>query len=169
MAWKYSEAMKFLWTALRIWVGYSWLMSGIGKTFGPSSQAWVGSKAGVAVTGFLQGALQKTGGAHPDVQPWYAWFISNFGLPNAKLFSYMVAWGELLVGLGLIFGAFTTIALLAGLFMNFNYLLAGTVSSNPVFIIEQLLLLWAGSAAYYWGLDHFILPRIKDAWGERYV
>lgn len=167
MSWVYSEPMKFIWTALRIWVGYSWLTSGIHKTFGPGSTVWVGSKAGVAVTGFLQGALQKTGGEHPDVQSWYAWFVQNLALPNAKIFSYLVAYGELLVGIALILGAFTTIALLAGIFMNFNYLLAGTVSSNPVYLIEQLLLLFAGSAAFYWGLDRWLLPMINERRSER--
>jgi thiosulfate dehydrogenase [quinone] large subunit len=72
-----------------------------------------------------------------------------------------------LVGIALILGAFTTIALLAGIFMNFNYLLAGTVSANPVYLIEQLLLLFAGSAAFYWGLDRWLLPMIKERRSER--
>lgn len=151
--WKYSSWARVLWTILRVYLGYNWLTSGYGKVFGANAAVWVGSQAGTAVTGFLKGALGKTGGAHPDVQSWYAWFINHIALPNAKIFGYMVAWGELLVGIALILGMFTTIVLLAGLLMNFNYLLAGTVSANPVFILEALVLLWAGWAAYYWGLD----------------
>ncbi|MGR6835867.1 DoxX family membrane protein [Syntrophomonas erecta] len=156
------QIAKVLWTVLRIYVGWSWLHSGLGKVMGEKSAVWVGSKAGVAVTGFLNGSLQKATGPHPDVQWWYAWFIQHLALPNAKVFSYMVAYGEILVGLALIMGAFTTVALLAGMMMNFNYLFAGTVSSNPVFILEQLVLLWAGSAALYYGLDRMILPVIRN-------
>jgi thiosulfate dehydrogenase [quinone] large subunit len=154
--WKYSQPASVLWTVLRVYLGYQWLTSGWGKVFGAGSAAWVGSGAGTAVSGFLNGALAKTGGAHPDVQPWYAWFISNIALPNAKIFSYMVAWGELLVGIALILGFLTTFALLASLLMNFNYMFAGTVSSNPLFILEAIILLWAGRAAYYWGIDRFL-------------
>lgn len=159
MEWRNSNWARILWTILRVYVGWSWLTSGLGKVFGPKAAVWVGAKAGVAVTGFLQGALTKTTGPHPDVQWWYAWFVQHMALPNAKVFSYFVAWGELLVGIGLIIGAFTTIAILAGMLMNFNYLLAGTVSSNPVFLIEQLVLLFAGAAAFYWGVDR-LLPQI---------
>lgn len=158
MDWKHSNWAKAIWTILRIYLGWSWLTSGYGKVFGENSAVWVGSKAGVAVSGFLHGALAKTGGPHPDVQWWYAWFINHMALPNAKVFSYLVAWGELLVGLGLIFGALTTIALIAGILMNLNYLFAGTVSTNPIFLIEEVILLWAGSAAYAWGVDRFLWP-----------
>lgn len=159
MSWKHSDWARILWTILRVYLGYSWFTSGMHKVFGEGAAVWIGSKAGVAVTGFLKGALAKTAGPHPDVQPWYAWFINHVALPNAKLFSYMVAFGELLVGIALILGLFTTIALIAGLLMNFNYLFAGTVSANPVYVVQELILLWAGAAAFYWGLDRFIFNR----------
>lgn len=161
MAWRNSSWARAIWTILRVYLGWSWLTSGFGKVFGSNSTVWVGDKAGIAVTGFLQGALAKTSGPHPDVQWWYAWFIQHMALPNAKIFSYFVAWGELLVGIALILGAFTTLALLAGLLMNFSYLLAGTVSANPVFQIQELILLFAGAAAFYWGVDRWLWPLVK--------
>lgn len=158
--WRDSQLVRLLATLLRLYLGYSWTVSGYGKVFGASREVWVGSQAGVAVTGFLKGALTKTGGAHPDVQSWYAWFINHLALPNAKVFSYMVASGELLTGIALLLGGFTTVALFVSLLMNFNYLLAGAVSVNPIFIIEALILLWLGRAAYYWGVDRWLLPRL---------
>lgn len=154
--WKYSNWARILWTILRVYLGYGWLTSGYGKVFGASSDVWVGSKSGTAITGFLNGALAKTGGAHPDVQPWYAWFVNHVALPNAKIFGYMVSWGELLLGIALILGLLTTVALFGSLFLNFNYLFAGSVSVNPIYVIEALILLWAGWAAYYWGVDRFL-------------
>jgi thiosulfate dehydrogenase [quinone] large subunit len=159
--WKDSDWARVVWTILRVYLGYNWVISGYGKVFGASSASWVGAQAGTAITGFLKGALAKTGGAHPDVQPWYAWFVNHAALPNAKIFSYMVASGELLIGIALIFGLLTTLVLFASLFMNFNYLFAGSVSVNPNFIIEALILLWAGRAAYYWGMDRYICEKRK--------
>ncbi|MEN6349930.1 MAG: DoxX family protein [Syntrophomonas sp.] len=160
MSWKNSNWARTLWTILRVYLGWSWFTSGFEKVFGEGSKLWVGSQAGVAVTGFLNGALTKTTGPHPDVQWWFVAFIKNFALPHAKLFSYSVAFGELLVGAALIFGVFTTAALLVGMFLNFNYLLGGSVSTNPIFLLQEIILLWAGAAAYYWGADRYLLPII---------
>jgi thiosulfate dehydrogenase (quinone) large subunit len=148
-----------LWTIIRLYVGYEWLMAGWGKLTNPAG-VWVGEKAGAAVTGFLGGALKKTSGDHPDVQGFYAWFIQNVALPNAALMSYLVTFGEILVGVALILGLFTGIAAFFGGVMNANYLLAGTVSSNPVLFVLGLLLVLAWRTAGYWGLDRWVLPRI---------
>ena len=64
----------WLWFALRVYLGWTWLEAGLGKISNP---AWTGSKAGSAVAGFAQGALAKTEGAHPDVQIWYSWFLEK--------------------------------------------------------------------------------------------
>ena len=146
-----------LWLIIRLYVGYEWLMAGYEKIVNPAG-VWVGPKAGAAITGFVQGALKKTTGEHPDVTGWYASFLQNIVLPNAALWSYMVAIGEVLVGLGLIVGLFTGIAAFFGGLMNANYLLAGTVSSNPILFILASWLVLAWRVAGYWGLDRWALP-----------
>ena len=40
--------------------------------------------------------------------------------------------------------------------MNLNYLLAGTVSINPVLLILSLILIKAKKVAGYFGLDGFL-------------
>lgn len=161
MPWRESRLMQVIWTVIRVYVGWEWLSAGIGKVFGQGSASWVGPNAGAAITGFLKGALAKTSGQHPDVQWWYASFIENIALPNATTFGYVVAWGEIFVGLGLILGFLTTIALFAGILMNMSYLLAAAISTNPILLFLEGLLLWAGAAAYYWGIDRAFLPRWK--------
>jgi thiosulfate dehydrogenase (quinone) large subunit len=146
-----------LWTIIRLYVGYEWLTAGWGKLTNPAG-VWVGAKAGTAVTGFMQGALQKTGGDHPDVTGWYAWFLQNIALPNAVAFSYMVTFGEILVGIALILGLLTGIAAFFGGFMNASYLLAGTVSTNPFLFILATWLVLAWRVAGWWGLDRWALP-----------
>jgi thiosulfate dehydrogenase [quinone] large subunit len=147
-----------LWLLLRMYLGYQWLMSGWGKMTSPGG-VWVGEKAGVAVAGFLKSALAKTGGEHPDVQGGYAWFIQHVALPNASLFSYLVVYGELLVGLALILGLFTGLAAFFGGFLNVSYLLAGTISTNPVLFILATWLVLGWRVAGWWGLDRLVLPR----------
>lgn len=158
-----DKRFAILWTILRIWLGYEWISAGIEKISNP---AWVGSKAGVAITGFLKGALAKATGDHPLVQGWYANFIQSVALPNAKVFSYLVAYGEVLVGISLILGALTIVGLLAGAFMNLNYMLAGTTSTNPNLYTAAILLMAAGANAYLFGLDRFILPKLSKLFNK---
>lgn len=153
--------LAWLWVILRIYVGWIWLEAGWTKVMSP---AWVGSKAGIAVAGFVHGALAKTTGAHPDVSGWYAVWLKDVVLPNASIFSHVVAYGEVLVGVGLILGAFTGIAAFFGAFMNMSYLFAGTVSVNPIMVLIQLFLILAWRVAGWWGLDRFILPLLGTPW-----
>ncbi|NTU85776.1 MAG: DoxX family membrane protein [Chloroflexales bacterium] len=146
-----------LWTIIRLYLGYQWLVAGWGKLTNPGG-VWVGAKAGTAVTGFIQGALEKTGGDHPDVSGWYAAFLQQVALPNAALFSYLVTFGELLVGLALILGLLTGFAAFFGGFMNASYLFAGAVSVNPVLLLLAVGIMLAWRVAGYWGLDRWALP-----------
>ena len=120
--------------------------------------AWVGDSAGAAITGFVNNALTKTAGAHPDVQGWYAAFLQNAVLPNPALWSNLVAFGEVLVGVAIIVGIFVGIATFFGAFMNLNFMLAGTVSINPIMFVLGVFLILAWRVAGYWGLDRFALP-----------
>ncbi len=153
--------LSWIWLILRVYVGYEWLSAGYEKVISP---AWLGPKAGSALTGFIKGALAKTAGAHPDVQGWYASFLNNFVLPNAGFWSGLVAIGELLVGLGLIVGLFTGIAAFFGGFMNVNYLFAGTVSTNPLLFAIATWLVLAWKTAGWLGLDHWVLPALGTPW-----
>ena len=77
---------------------------------------------------------------------WYAAFLQNLVLPNAAVWSFVVAWGETLVGIALILDLFTGIAAFFGSFMNANYILAGSVSMNPILfaIATWLVLAYSG-------------------------
>jgi len=151
----------WIWLFVRLYAGYQWLMAGLDKVGNP---AWTGDKAGTALSGFVNGALQKTGGAHPDVQGWYASFLQRFVLPNAGPFGYLVAYGEALVGIALILGIFTGIAAFFASFMNMNYLLAGAVSINPILFLCALFLILAWRTAGWWGLDRWVLPALGTPW-----
>jgi thiosulfate dehydrogenase (quinone) large subunit len=153
--------LGIVWLLLRIYVGWIWLEAGWGKITSPM---WVGPKAGVAVAGFAHGALAKTAGAHPDVAGWYAMWVKDIVIPNAAVFSRIVAYGELLVGIGLILGIFTGISAFFGAFLNMNYLFAGTVSVNPLMVVIQLALILAWRVAGWLGFDRFVLPFLGTPW-----
>lgn len=156
----------WIWLILRLYLGWEWLQAGWAKLNNP---AWTGSKAGTALTGFLTGALTKASGEHPDVQGWYAWFLQHVVLTNTVLWSYLVAWGETVVGVALILGIFTGIAAFFGSFMNLSYLLAGTVSVNPILFVIATWLVLAWKTAGWWGLDRWILPALGTPWRPGYI
>ena len=151
MKWVKGPQMAVVWTVVRIWLGIQWIEAG-----------WHKVADGFDASGFMQGAIAKASGDHPAVQAWYAAFLESFALPNAGLFSTLVAWGEVFVGIGLIVGAATIPALLAAVFMNLNFLLAGTTSTNPILYTVGVILLFAGTASYYYGADRFLVPYIKE-------
>ena len=150
-----------VWLALRLYVGWMWLEAGLDKLGNP---AWTGPEAGLAVKGFITGALAKTAGPHPDVTGWYASFLENVALPNAPAFAMLVTYGEIAVGLALLTGLLVGIASFFGIVMNYSFLLAGTVSSNPVLLGIQLLLILAWRVAGWYGLDRYVLPYLGVPW-----
>lgn len=152
---------SWIWLVVRLYVGWQWLSEGIDKA---QTSAWTGAHAGSFLTMWVGRALTKTAGPHPDVQGWYAAFLRDLVLPHAAAFSYLVAYGEILVGLGLILGLFTGIAAFFGTMMNGSYLLAGTVSVNPILFAFASLLVLAWKTAGYWGLDRFVLYRLGTPW-----
>ncbi|MFI5260687.1 MAG: DoxX family membrane protein [Candidatus Paceibacteria bacterium] len=150
-----NTASAPLWLIVRFYLGYEWVTAGWEKFTNP---AWFGTGAGAALNGFIQGALTKTTGAHPDVQFWYASFLQGAVLPHLVVWSNAVTLGEIAVGLGLIFGLFTCTAAFFGFFMNLNFLLAGTVSLSPIMIVLSIGLMSAHRVAGYWGLDRYAKP-----------
>jgi thiosulfate dehydrogenase [quinone] large subunit len=161
-----NSRSSWLWLILRCYVGWEWLSAGWVKIH---SSLWVGSQSGGALSGFVQGALNKTGGAHPDVQGWYAYFLQHAVLPHASVWAHVVAYGEVFVGVALIIGVFTGIAAFFGLFMNLSYLLAGTISINPMLFTVSIGLILAWKVAGYIGLDYFLLPWFGTPWKAKVV
>lgn len=152
-----------VWLLVRLFLGYEWLKGGLEKLGDP---AWIGGDAGVAVSGFLQGALQKATGEFPEVQGWYVWFVESVALPNAAVFSYLVVFGEIAAGAALLLGFLTRFAALGGVVMNLAFLWAGTSSSNPQMLVLGLAVVLVGSLAGYYGLDRYVNPYLGRRLGR---
>ncbi len=156
--WNSKSVQGAVWGIVRLWLGYSWITGGWEKLTGGG---WIDSKAGLAVGGFLKGALGKAGGEHPEVHAWYADLTRNFFIPNAVVFSYLVAFGEFMIGAALIIGLFTRFAAGMGILLNLAFLYAGTSSNNPEMLVAEVAIVFAGVYAGYYGLDRFVLPYLR--------
>jgi thiosulfate dehydrogenase [quinone] large subunit len=155
------------WLFVRIILGVEWMRGGWEKIGDPG---WTKSPVGGAVEGFLRGAIAKsTEGEHPEVQVWFADLTRDAFLPNADVLAYLVAYGELLVGLALIVGLFTRLSVLFGVTMNLAFLFAGTTSTNPQMLVLGLALAAFGSTAGAYGLDRWVLPWLEQKAGPEGV
>lgn len=145
-----NKWMTGLLLIVRLYLGYAWIAAGVEKITG-----------GFDASGFLKGAIGKATGDHPAVQAWWAAFLEQVALPNAGLFTFLVEWGEVFVGVGLILGGLTKSAAFFGAVMNMAFLLSGTVSTNPILLILSIIILIAGTNAGRIGLDYYVFSKWK--------
>src|SRR5712691_2344023 len=93
----------WLFLPLRIWLGYQWVSASLHKIGNPD---WV--VTGNALKGFWAGAVAIPANGHPAITfDWYRAFLQF--LLNTQAYTWfakLVAYGELLIGIGLILGAF---------------------------------------------------------------
>ncbi|WP_173916645.1 DoxX family membrane protein [Halobacillus sp. Marseille-Q1614] len=134
-------------TLIRFYLGYIWISSGVGKVTGDFD-----------ASGYLQGAIAKSQGQDAIVQGWWAAFLKNFALPYSEVFSFLVMWGEVLVGLALLLGLFTKTGAFFGIVMNVAFLLSGTISTNPEMVIMAGLILAGGMNASRIGIEPYVKP-----------
>ena len=151
----------WLWLIPRIWLGWRWVEAASHKVTEP---AWV--QSGVAVKGFWEQAIVIPESGRPMIAfDWYRALIQALLEAEAYTwFAKVVAYGELLVGIALILGAFTGIAAFFGALMNWNFMLAGSASTNPVLFVIAIGLILAWKVAGYFGLDYFLLPWLGTPW-----
>src|SRR5215468_8691341 len=155
---------SWLWLVVRVWVGYDFLTAGWHKFTTP---AWMDG-SGQGIMGFWKGALGTTPTGAPVITfDWYRGFIQFLVDTNsAGWFSYVIVFGEMAVGIGLILGAFVGVAAAGGLLMNMAFMLAGTTSTNPVLAMLGVLLILAWKNAGYIGLDRYLLPLLGTPWKQ---
>lgn len=156
--------LAIVWTVIRVLIGYSWLSAGWGKVNNP---AWI--QTGAALQGYWTSAVAIPEAGRPAITfDWYRSFLQGMLDSGAYVwFAKLVAVGELLVGVALIIGAFVGIAAFFGAFMNWNYIMAGSASTNPLLLIGAIVLILAWKTAGYYGLDFFLLPRLGTPWSRR--
>ncbi len=152
-----------VWLVVRVLVGLYWLEQALQKLSNP---AWM--QTGEALQGFWANAVKIPETGRPPIAfDWYRNFIQSM-LDNQWYvwFAKLVAVGEFLVGVFLIIGLFVGIAAFFGAFMNWNYVMAGSASTNPILLVGALLLMFAWKTAGYYGLDRFVVPLLGATWED---
>ena len=132
--------------ALRLMMGLAFLQSGLDKVLAGSFDA----------AGYLQNAPPANGSPVADVfvamgsTPWFVDFV-NVAVP----------WGEVLIGLGLLFGAFTRLAAFFGAFMMLLFYLGnweithGYINGDFAYMLVFLAVAAFGAGRIF-GLDSYI-------------
>ena len=172
-----NTAFAWVWLALRVWLGYHWISASLhtlfvadaagNPQFGQLNPAWL--VTGEALKGFWMAAL-KTDPKPVIAIDWYRGFIQYMiDTQSYVWFAKLVALGEFAIGLGLIVGAFVGVAAFFGAFMNWNFIMAGTASTNPLLFVAALVLILAWKTAGYYGLDRVLLPMLGTPWKVGYI
>ena len=155
-----DKRAAWIWLLPRLWLGYQWIDAASHKISNP---AWV--QTGEALKGFWTNAVAAPNGKAVISFDWYRGFIQ--GLLDAQAYTWfakLVAFGELAIGVGLLLGAFTGIAAFAGGFMNWNFMMAGSASVNPMLFVVSVGLILAWKVAGLVGADFFLLRWLGTPW-----
>lgn len=158
-----SSRAGLFWLPIRFFVGFAWLEAGWHKA---SGTGWL--DGGTSLQGYWQHAvaIPATGSGSPAITyDWYRTFLQTL-LDNGAYswFSYVIVFGELAVGIGLIVGCLTGLAAFFGALMSMSFLLAGSDSSNPVMLTLAVGLILAWKVAGYYGVDRYLLPILGTPW-----
>jgi len=157
--------LSVVWAVVRVLLGLAWIDAASHKL---SSPAWM--QTGEALKGYWTNAVKfdAATGKGPIAFDWYRSFLQGMLDSGAYVwFAKLVAVGELLIGVALILGAFVGIAAFFGAFMNWNFIMAGSASTNPLLLIAAILLILAWKTAGYYGADRFLLAFLGTPWGRR--
>lgn len=146
----------WLWLPLRLWLGYQWIDAASHKIGNP---AW--TETGLALKGFWTNAVSMPESGRPPIAfDWYRSFIQ--ALLDAEAYTWfakLIAYGELLIGIALVLGALVGVTAFFAAFMNWNFMMAGSASTNPVLFVIAIGLLLAWRVAGLVGVDYAIFNR----------
>jgi thiosulfate dehydrogenase [quinone] large subunit len=159
-----------LWLPIRLFIGFSFLSASLHKLFPagkPIGAGWL--DGGSSLAGYWTHAVAIPDGGSPAIAfDWYRDFLNVLITNHAEhWFAYLIVFGELAVGLGLIFGVLTGIAAFFGATMNMSFLLAGSASTNPILFTLAIGLILAWRVAGYYGFDRYLLPMLGVPWRAR--
>ncbi|MDH3190438.1 MAG: hypothetical protein OEM39_07355 [Acidimicrobiia bacterium] len=128
----------------QIFIGLGWSRAAVEKIIDGS---WWG---GSGITTFLAEQSSLTLG-------WYQPVVDHIVRPNVAVFAIVVVCSQLLAAASLLSGRLVGYGLLLGMFMNVNFLAAGSVNPSAFYLLSQgALALWLAEQAEYGTL----VPRV---------
>lgn len=115
------------------------------------------------------GKVMREGGFNPtrfltsrDQMPdWYRAIVDAVVVPNAEIFGFLVAYGELFMAIALILGAMVRPAMVLGVFMIVNFMLAKgapfwSASNHDSLYVLIFLVLYFNDAGKFLGLENWV-------------
>ena len=152
------------WLPIRLFLGFSWIEAGWHKATGGG---WL--DGGSALAGYWTNAVAIPEKGRPPIAfEWYRDFINVLlNGHHETWFAWVVTFGEIAVGVGLLVGALVGVAAFFGALMNMSFLLAGSASTNPVLFTMAIGLMLAWKVAGYYGVDRYLLPLLGTPWHAR--
>ena len=130
---------------LRLFIGLGWIRAGTEKIV---SEQWISGEIlnNYFIAQLSNGSIQIS---------FYIQCIEQFFIPNVQSLIWIIVIGQLLAAVSIFFGIFCNFGLLGGLFMNLNFILAGSINPSAFYMIIQSVLFTANTGAIV-GLDKII-------------
>lgn len=121
-----AKVSNIVFSIIRILLGISWLQQGLFKF-----------QAHFDIFGLVNSIHQTSNG----IPAWYQAFVVHVVGHLVPVFNILIPFGEVCVGLGLIFGVFTKGALVGAVFMNTNYWLSNMIYIYPIQMLTAILVI----------------------------
>ncbi|MBT8207404.1 MAG: hypothetical protein KJO18_03950 [Acidimicrobiia bacterium] len=119
------------WVVLvELFIGFGWIRAAVEKIIDPAW--WQGN----VLEEFI--AVNST-----DALGWYQWFLAGVVSPQLLAISAVVVIAQVIAGASLISGRRVTTGLLVGMFLNLNFIAAGSVNPSIFYLVCQSALLLA--------------------------
>ncbi|MGC9312870.1 MAG: FAD-dependent oxidoreductase, partial [Sediminispirochaetaceae bacterium] len=168
---------------LRLFLGGKWLYEGVKKVLdgwlNPENIYIVATDAGSAASEWVEGGGEAAGtagaaeaaeAAWANVQPLlaeplgiYTWMVDTFVSQAPYIFQAGVVLAEVAIGLALIGGLFTFPAALASLGLCLMFTISA-MSGPEILWYAAAAIVMLGGAGRGFGLDHYVMPWLKDKW-----
>jgi thiosulfate dehydrogenase [quinone] large subunit len=161
----WSSIVVVVFTVCRLIFGWDWFKAGWGKL---TSEGWL-TDGKFNAGGFIKGMVSSLQHAHgPDplhLNNVLIWFANNIFLNMGGLVDFLVVFLEIFIGIFVFFGFGLVWTLVAALFLNLQYIAAGS-ANNFGYIVTDIVWLQFYKSASLIGVDGYIrYKRGKDLLG----
>jgi uncharacterized membrane protein YphA (DoxX/SURF4 family) len=139
--------------AFEVTVGHNWKIGGFGSDVHPG---WIGANRGDVVREDVAEAIAD------GTWSWFASLYDSVLVPNAVTVSWITIIAQVTIAVLFIAGLLVRPAAVGALVMDLSILMLGNSRIPPFFTALHLFVLATGAGRYY-GMDGFLLTKLKDA------
>ncbi|MEO8972793.1 MAG: TQO small subunit DoxD [Ktedonobacteraceae bacterium] len=147
-----KSVSKWILLPLRLFLGITFIYAGIQKLtdpqfFSPSARGYIGKQ----IIGFATGSPLHT-------------FLTNVAVPHASFFGYLVAYGEIAIGLGTLVGFLLRPAAFSGMLISLMFFLSATWRVFPYFYGADIVFVFCWITMLLAGPMNTGLPSLDELW-----